>query len=49
MGFRSAMADNLRDLDPRLFADAPVGLEAELARKAPRVRSRRLEKLEGRG
>jgi hypothetical protein len=43
------MADNPRDLDRRLFADAPVGLHAEVARKAPRVRSRRLEKREGRG
>jgi propionate CoA-transferase len=46
MGFRPNVAESLREMDPRLFRDEAVGLASELATKAPRARSARLEKLE---
>jgi propionate CoA-transferase len=46
MGFRPNVSESLREMDPRLFRDEPVGLASELATKAPRARSARLEKLE---
>jgi propionate CoA-transferase len=46
MGFRPAVAANLREMDARLFRDVPMALDADLARKKPRARSPRLAALE---
>ncbi len=45
MGFRPAIAADLRPMDARLFRDAPMGLAAELAAKPAKGASARLAEL----
>jgi propionate CoA-transferase len=42
MGFRPAIAPDLRPMDPRLFADTPMGLAQDLAAKPARPLNPRL-------
>jgi propionate CoA-transferase len=45
MGFRPAIASDLRPMDPRLFAVERMGLAADIAAKPPRAASDRLASL----
>ncbi len=46
MGFAPAISPDLRPMDGRLFAAAPMGLQADLASRPARPRAARLEVLE---
>jgi propionate CoA-transferase len=45
MGFRPAITHDVRPMDARLFAEARMGLAADIAAKAPRAASARLAEL----
>ena len=45
MGFRPAVAPDLRPMDARLFRDAPMGLAADIVAKPPKAASARLADL----
>ena len=45
MGFRPAIAADLKPMDARLFAAAPMGLSTDLGARAPARRSARLQRL----
>ena len=45
MGFRPHISPDLKTMDARLFRPEPMGLAADLARRAPAVRSARLTRL----
>lgn len=47
MRFSPAVAPDLRLMDARLFAPAPMGLKTDLASRPPRPRATRLQLLEG--
>jgi propionate CoA-transferase len=45
MGFRPAVAPDLKPMDPRLFRDARMGLAADIAARPARPASARLAEL----
>ena len=45
MGFRPAVAADIRPMDPRLFREARMGLAADIAAKPARTASARLAEL----
>jgi propionate CoA-transferase len=45
MGFRPAVAPDLKPMDARLFRDSPMGLQADIAAKPARAASARLAAL----
>jgi len=42
MAFRPGVADSLREMDPRLFLDQPMGLREDITRRARRPVPERL-------